>query len=227
MDLVDTRWDGIGPGSLVIVPVGSTEQHGLHLPFDTDTLIAEAVARGVAGQMPPGTTVLAPSVAYGASGEHQDFPGTASIGTEVLTAVLIELGRSIGTWADRTVFVNGHGGNLEALTAAVDRLRFEGRDVDWVPCVPPGGDAHAGRAETSLLLHLHPSRVTPDRAAAGPVDRIEALLPELRERGVRAVSPNGVLGDPRGASAAEGRHLLERMIAEAARRIRREPRGRG
>ncbi|MBN9629543.1 MAG: creatininase family protein, partial [Actinobacteria bacterium] len=57
MDLVDTRWDGIEPGALVIVPVGSTEQHGLHLPFDTDTLIAEAVARGVAEQMPPGGTV--------------------------------------------------------------------------------------------------------------------------------------------------------------------------
>lgn len=221
MDLVDARWDWIEPGSLVLVPVGSTEQHGPHLPFDTDTLIAEAVARGVAGRMPPGRAVLAPSVAYGASGEHQDFPGTASIGTDVLTSVLVELGRSIATWAGRIVFVNGHGGNVDALTSAVDRLRFEARDVAWVPCVPPGSDAHAGRAETSLLLYLHPARVVPDRAVAGPVDSIDALLPELREKGVRAVSPNGVLGDPHGASASEGKHLLERMISDATRRVLR------
>jgi mycofactocin system creatininase family protein len=219
MDLVDTRWDWIRPGSLVLVPVGSTEQHGPHLPFDTDTLIADAVARGVMGRMPPGRAVLAPPVAYGASGEHQDFPGTVSIGTEVLAAVLLELGRSIGTWARRIVFVNGHGGNIDAVDSAVRRLRFEGRDAVWVPCVTPGGDAHAGRAETSVLLSLHPGRVASDRAPVGRVERIDALLPELRAKGVRAVSPNGVLGDPRGASAAEGKTLLERMIAEATRRV--------
>lgn len=227
MDLVDARWDWIPPSPIALVPVGSTEQHGPHLPFDTDTLIAQAVARGVMGRMLPGSAVLAPPVPYGASGEHQDFPGTVSIGTDVLTAVLVELGRSIATWARRIVFVNGHGGNVDALNAAVDRLRFEARDALWVPCMPPGGDAHAGRSETSVLLYLHPARVVADRAAAGRVERLDILLPELREKGVRAVSPNGVLGDPRGASAAEGKTLLEQMIAEAVRRLLRAAAGPG
>ena len=219
MDLVDGRWDWIRSGPLVVIPVGSTEQHGPHLPFDTDTLIAQAVARGVVGRMSPGSAVLAPPVAYGASGEHQDFPGTVSIGTPVLTSVLVELGRSAATWAAGIVFVNGHGGNLDAVNAAVDRLRFEGRRVTWVPCAPADGDAHAGRAETSILLHLHPGRVLLDRVRPGRVDRLESLLPELREKGVRAVSPTGVLGDPRGASAQEGARLIEGMIAEAVRRL--------
>jgi creatinine amidohydrolase len=220
MDLVDARWDWIPAGSVVLVPVGSTEQHGPHLPFDTDTLIAQAVARGVMGRMSPGRALLAPAVPYGASGEHQDFPGTISIGTDALASMLLELGRSIATWAHRVVFVNGHGGNIDALNTAVERLTFEARDAIWVPCMPLQGDAHAGRVETSVLLYLHPARVVPDRAPVGRVERLDALLPELREKGVRAVSPNGVLGDPRGASAAEGETILEQMIAEATRRAR-------
>src|SRR4051794_27413330 len=95
---------------LVLVPVGSTEQHGPHLPLDTDTVIATAVAHGVAAEL-PGTWV-APPISYGSSGEHQSFPGTASIGTEALTHVLVELARSMRTWASRVVFVNAHGGNV-------------------------------------------------------------------------------------------------------------------
>ena len=97
---------------LVLVPVGSIEQHGPHLPLDTDTTIAVAVADGVAGEL-PGAWV-APPLSYGSSGEHQSFAGTASIGTEALTQVAVELVRSLRTWADRVVFVNAHGGNLAA-----------------------------------------------------------------------------------------------------------------
>ena len=62
-------------------------------------------------------------------------------------------------WANRLVFVNGHGGNVGALAGAVGRLRYEGRDVGWCPCVVQGGDAHAGHTETSVLLHLSPCDV--------------------------------------------------------------------
>jgi creatinine amidohydrolase len=116
--------------------------------------------------------------------------------------------------------VNGHGGNLEALRAAVPLLRREGRDAAWFPCGVAGGDAHAGRTETSLMLHVEPGVVHEARAEAGATAPIAELLPRLRAEGVRAVSPNGVLGDPAGASAAEGSALLAglagRLVAAVA-----------
>ncbi len=106
----------------LVVPVGSTEQHGPHLPLDTDTRIAVAVARGIVARLsgragPP--WLAAPPIAYGASGEHEGFAGTVSIGTAALTRLLVEFGRSASGWATRLVFVNGHGGNVEALVDAV------------------------------------------------------------------------------------------------------------
>ena len=105
-----------------------------------------------------------------------------------------------------------HGGNTDALRTAVPLLRAEGRDVGWFPCGVPGGDAHAGRTETSLMLHVEPGVVREALAAAGETAPIAALLPRLRAEGVRAVSPDGVLGDPAGATAAEGAQLLEVLV---------------
>jgi creatinine amidohydrolase len=107
--------------------------------------------------------------------------------------------------------VNGHGGNLDALRAAGTVLRAEGRDVAWFPCAPADGDAHAGRTETSLMLHVEPEAVRPDRVA-GETAPIAELMPTLRAGGVRAVSPTGVLGDPAGASAEEGAGLLNGLV---------------
>jgi mycofactocin system creatininase family protein len=209
-----------GPPSVtLLVPVGSTEQHGPHLPLDTDTRIADAVARGAADRLGPGT-VVAPPVGFAAAGEHETFPGTVSIGRDALRAVLVELGRSACRWARRLVFVNGHGGNLAVLTEVVELHRAEGRDARWFGCAPPAGfpgDAHAGRAETSLMLALAPELVRLDQATAGNVEPLPALLPRLRAGGVRAVSANGVLGDPTGASAEEGAALLAALVTECAR----------
>jgi mycofactocin precursor peptide peptidase len=164
--------------------------------------------------------LLAPALAYGASGEHEDFPGTISIGTEALTGLLVEYGRSACRWVGRLVVVNGHGGNLDALRTAVVQLRSEERDIAWFPCGVPGADAHAGRTETSLLLHVEPARVRADRAVAGETTPIARLLPRLRAEGVRAVSPTGVLGDPAGASEQEGSELLAVMAGRLADAVR-------
>jgi len=205
---------------LVLLPLGATEQHGPHLPFGTDTVIAAAVAAATARLLPADAhAVVAPALPYGASGEHAHFPGTISLGHEALGAVLVEAVRSLALWAGRVVLVNGHGGNLPGLVAAVTRLRAERHDVAWAPCAPPGADPHAGRSETSLMLHLAPGDVEPSRAVAGDTRPLGVLLPELRERGVRAVSPSGVLGDPAGASAEEGRALLDAMAAATARAV--------
>jgi creatinine amidohydrolase len=216
MSLADTAWPEVATRGTVLVPVGSTEQHGPHLPLDTDTVIATAVARELAPLV--GATV-APALSYGSSGEHQSFPGTVSIGTEALTSVLGELGRSLTTWAAKVVFINGHGGNLDAVRAATGLLRQEGRDVACVPCAVAGADLHAGRTETSLMLHLDGNRVRLRHAVAGNTSSLTELLPELRAAGVASVSANGVLGDPSGASAAEGAELLRAMVSEAKYRL--------
>ena len=215
--LARLTWTEVPAHALVLVPVGSVEQHGPHLPLDVDTVIATAVAQGAADVLGDGTLVT-PAVAFGASGEHQDFAGTVSAGTEALDRYLTELGRSLGTWCDRIVFVNGHGGNVDALRSSVGLLRREGRDASWTVCAH--GDIHAGRGETSLMLHLDPARVRVDRMQAGPSDALAQLLPAMRAGGVRAVSESGVIGDPRGAGADEGAAILDRLVGDAVRVIR-------
>lgn len=196
----------------LLVPVGSTEQHGPHLPLDTDTRIATELARRVATVLPD-RVVVAPALAYGASGEHAGFAGTVSIGTEVLASVLVEIGRSADAFAG-VVFVNGHGGNAAALRRGLDVLVAEGRNVRCWSWSVPDADAHAGRTETSLLLAIAPAVVRMDLAVPGRTEPVGELIDALRAKGVAGVSPNGVLGDPRDASRAEGEQLLERLTGD-------------
>ncbi|WP_433034422.1 mycofactocin biosynthesis peptidyl-dipeptidase MftE [Actinomycetospora sp. CA-053990] len=170
MEIAGARWPECEDVPVLLVPVGATEQHGPHLPLGTDTAIAATVA---ARSGHP----VAPALPYGASGEHESFPGTVSIGTETLAAVIVELGRSACRFARRLVLVNGHGGNVGALRAAVALLRSEGRDVAWFPCGVPGADAHAGHHETGVMLALAPDTVRPDLAAPGNTARCASSCP--------------------------------------------------
>jgi creatinine amidohydrolase len=210
------RWPQVesAPRKLLVVPLGALEQHGPHLPMDTDTRIAVAVAeRACAGRPAVG---LAPAVAIGASGEHAAFPGTLSIGTDALALLLVELGRHASLHWPAMLLVNGHGGNVPAINRAVATLRAEGRTCRvWHAGLPgsPVADLHAGRFETSIMLALAPGLVQLDRAAPGDTRPLAEIMPALRESGVRAVSPNGVLGDPAGACAAEGEDLIAQLSA--------------
>ncbi len=210
--------------SALLVPVGSTEQHGPHLPLDTDTRIATAVCRAVADRLADCEGVnwlVAPAIGYGASGEHEQFDGTVSIGTSALRLLLVEFGRSASRWASRLVFVNGHGGNVEALAAATALLRYEGRDAGWCSCTVAGADAHAGHTETSVLLHISPQDVRVDERVPGNVAPLRELIGELRRGGVAAVSEVGVLGDPTTATVEDGARIFPDMVETCLRRIAR------
>lgn len=209
-------------GGVLVVPLGATEQHGPHLPLSTDTDLAMALCRRLAAARDD--VLVAPAVPYGSSGEHAGFPGTLSIGQAALELLVVELVRSATDTFCHVVLVSGHGGNAAALQRAVALLRSESRDVllflpRW------DGDAHAGSEETAMQLHLDASRVRMERAAAGDTRPLAETLPLLRAGGVRAVSANGVLGDPTSADATAGSALLDQLAAsliEAVAAWRRE-----
>jgi creatinine amidohydrolase len=217
-NLVDLAWTDLQDiRPMLVVPCGSTEQHGPHLPLSTDTDIAIALCEGLAASRPG--VVVAPPLAYGSSGEHAGFPGTLSIGQQALELVVIELVRSAAEAFDAVVLVSGHGGNAATLTRVVRQLSDEGHQVHlhfprWE------GDAHAGRTETALMLALRPEAVRLDVAEVGDTRPLAELLPALRASGVHGVSANGVLGDPREATAEEGQALLDSAVADLVEQVR-------
>jgi creatinine amidohydrolase len=195
----------------LVVPLGSFEQHGPHLPLDTDTRVVMALVDQVA-ELP--FVVVAPALSFGASGEHAGFPGTLSIGSEVLADVLVELVRSARATCAGVAFVCAHGGNADGIRLAKERARSEGDRVFVWGARVAGGDAHAGRTETSLMLAIAPDTVRYGELEPGRTEALDVLLPQLRAGGVRSVSANGVLGDPTQASAAEGRLLFAALVEE-------------
>ena len=213
--LADLSWPEVAgrvrDGAVLVLPIGSTEQHGPHLPLSTDTDIAVELCRRLA--VARSDVLVAPPLAYGASGEHAGFAGTLSIGREALEFVLVELIRSATDTFEQVLIVSAHGGNLDAVRGAERLLRAESRDVRvWMPRAR--GDAHAGRSETAIQLALDPERVQMDRAVAGDTRPLAQLMPLLRTTSVAGVSPSGVLGDPTGATSDEGEELLTRLAID-------------
>ncbi|AEH10114.1 MULTISPECIES: mycofactocin biosynthesis peptidyl-dipeptidase MftE [Protofrankia] len=214
--LAELAWPEVAEraaASVLAVPLGATEQHGPHLPLTVDTELATALCERLARAR--SWVLVAPALPYGASGEHAGFPGTLSIGQDGVELLLVELVRSADAFAG-VLLVCGHGGNAAPLRRAVARLRGEGRRVlAWLPG-GPADDAHAGRTETSVMLALRGQAVRLDHVEPGVTRPIGELLPALRESGVRAVSPNGVLGDPTGSSARAGTRILDAWAQELA-----------
>lgn len=215
MWLADLAWPEVAEraaaGAVLAVPLGATEQHGPHLPLSTDTDLAVALCARLASARPD--VLVAPAVGYGSSGEHAGFAGTLSIGQAATEQLVLELGRSATRSFRHLLFVSAHGGNAAPVSRAVAALRSGSRDVSlfqprWE------GDPHAGHPETALQLALDPARVRMDRAVPGDPRPLAALLPELAAHGVRAVSRTGVLGDPTGATAAQGAALLDDLAGQ-------------
>lgn len=198
-------WPEVPRNACVVIPVGSFEQHGPHLPLDTDTQIAAHLCTTAAHGI--NSVVIAPPLSITASGEHAGFPGTMSIGTEALTTVIVELVRSCD-WAMGVILVHGHGGNLAAVQRATTLLHSELRNIaSWWPRIQ-GADAHAGHTETSLMLAIDPQSVRLDKLDIGNVQPMSELQHDLQTQGVKAVSENGILGNASTATAKHGEEIL-------------------
>ncbi len=210
---------------VAIVPLGATEQHGPHLPFATDTLIADALAARLAERLDD--AVALPALPVGCSREHLAFPGTLDLTPATLIAVLTDLLRSLARHGIAEAFVfSAHGGNVATLrdalpalaaaepglhvAAAVDLDALMGRlheEALRLGIAPEAAGHHAGEVETSIMLALHPDLVRAESFARGHAVAVadpQALFyPDLRRH-----APDGTVGDPRGASAVRGARYL-------------------
>ncbi|MPQ97393.1 creatininase family protein [Modestobacter sp. I12A-02628] len=225
--------------AVAVVPIGAVEQHGPHLPLMTDCFIAEQVATRAVAALPDDAPVwLLPTQSIGKSTEHLGWPGTLTWSTETLLAMCRDLGRSVAASGfRRLVFVNGHGGNPSLLdTVARDVRVATGLMVFPISVFRlglPAGldlvgadfDVHGGHSETSVMLALAPDTVHMDRAVeggravadlfAGPgLLTLEGAVPTAWV--TDDVSSNGVVGDPRRASAAVGEQIVAWWTARLA-----------
>ena len=230
------RWEALtrdevaalAPDALLVVPVGSTEQHGPHLATGTDALLVSAVAeRAARAATRPPTILVAPTLAYGASDHHLPFGATLSLHVSTFGRVLADLLASAARAGCRRVFVlNGHGGNSSGCEIAVaEAARDHGIVAATAlfsslvdPAVVDGPvSGHAGSFETSLVLALEPERVRPDLAAPSP-----GGAARIRPRGLVVAEPgrwqqlDGYTDRPDEASPERGASFLDACVRAVA-----------
>ncbi|NGM15013.1 creatininase family protein [Verrucosispora sioxanthis] len=223
MDLISTATttdEATRAANVAVLPVGSFEQHGDHLPLITDTIVACAVAKAVATEY---DLLLLPPVTISCSQEHTGWPGSVSIRSSTLTLIITDVVESLRrAGVDRLVLVNGHGGNyvlsnvVQEANVGARRMALYPRRQDWETARQQAGlgstghdDMHAGEIETSLLLHLCPELVRPGYQSADHL----ADRPDLLVLGMRGYTDNGVIGKPSLATAAKGKAVLDSLTA--------------
>jgi creatinine amidohydrolase len=227
----------------VVIVAASIEQHGPHLPLVTDTAIGLVVGERLARTL--GNALLAPPIRPACSDHHLAFPGSLSVPQDVFIETVVAYVRSLAPHGFETfVLFSSHGGNFAPLEAAGKRLQqeFGGKGVRIVtfaglPALqdmmrvmvgtaaemgaPQDVDAiHADVTETSIMMARYPLLVAADRLEPGYLGRIEAQ--EIFTRGMRAITPNGVFGDPRRASPEIGNAVIERLSSYLADFVRRQ-----
>lgn len=214
LPLTTSPEEGARAARVALLPVGSLEQHGSHLPLVTDTVVACVLARSLADAHP--LRVL-PPVTIACSHEHAAWPGTVSISAPTLYALVNDIAASLGD--TRLVLVNGHGGN-HVLANLVQESRggmalFPGPH-DWEAARAAAGmatgndhDMHAGELETSVLLHTHPQLV---RSGYEQADHTADGRDHMLTVGLAPYTESGVVGRPSLATAAKGGALLDALV---------------
>ena len=215
---------------VALLPVGAIEQHGPHLPLDTDAFDAEYLALKVGDRCTDPKPLVLPLIPYGVSYHHDDFSGTISVSPGTLSQLVIDVGRSIARYGiTKLVIINGHGGNTPALNYAAQVIN---RDAHIFTCVDTGessdtdlealaetpNDVHAGEIETSTSMAVRPDEVRTE-AMRKFVPRFSSrYLNFSSKRGVNwyaytsKISTTGVMGDPTKATREKGEQMWELMI---------------
>ncbi|MFN3346620.1 MAG: creatininase family protein [Candidatus Bipolaricaulaceae bacterium] len=231
MELSRMSWpqarEALRTAPVALLPVGSTEQHGMHLPLGTDWLTAQEIARRASAR---GPWLVLPTIPVGVSEHHRQFWGTLWVPAEVLRDYVLGVARALASHGLRKlVIVNGHGGNTAALEEAARRLRQEGiytfvyvwwrAIAEVIAQLIEGSGSHAGELETAVVLALAPELVHPEKygetaAKSAPewgkkVEGVEVGFDTLD------FSQSGSIGDPSRATVEKG----ERILQAAAERL--------
>lgn len=222
--------EAISLQKLVLLPTGSTEQHGRHLPLDTDVFRSEAVCLEVGRRVPDKVLVL-PPIAYGLNLHHIDFPGTVHIEPEIFIAFCLNITKSVAYHGfEKILLVNGHGSNGPLIDLVARKTTLQTSSLcfacgyasflwdKFAEIRESAVAAHADEFETSLYLHLAPDRVQMDKAEKGD-DRMGTYVSsDSTSRFVRfndywgRWSQLGVHGDPTVASAEKGEIIFAAAV---------------
>ena len=221
----------LGIVDTALLPVGAVEQHGPHLPLDTDAFDAEYLARKVAEGCSDPKPLVLPLIAYGVSYHHEAFKGTISINNDTLANLVYDVGISVAkNGIKKLVIINGHGGNAPSLNFAAQRINQDARifvcvdtgetsDVDVDNLIETPNDVHAGEIETSTSLAIRPHLVRMDHLQMEVPSFTSRYLDFSSKRGVswyahtHKISTSGVMGDPTKASREKGEKMWSMMIS--------------
>jgi creatinine amidohydrolase/Fe(II)-dependent formamide hydrolase-like protein/7-cyano-7-deazaguanine synthase in queuosine biosynthesis len=216
---------------VAILPVGAIEQHGPHLPLDTDSFDADYLAKQVAAACSEPKPLVLPLIPYGVSYHHEGFKGTVSINNDTLSKIIYEIGISLArNGIKKIVIINGHGGNTPSLNFAAQMINRDAHifvcvdsgdtsDVDIYKIVETPNDVHAGEFETSTSLAIRPHLVKASLAEKSIPEFSSRYLNFTSKRGIswyaytERISNNGIMGDPSKATAEKGRRMWQIMIS--------------
>jgi len=227
--------------STVVFAVGSNEQHGPHLPTCTDSLIGDVLANKVAGKLD--RALQAPSINVGCSDPHMVFSGAISLRPETLKSLIRDYCASLAKQGFKNIIIlPSHGGNFNAVREVTDELNQSLKGTTVVSYTDLKGlleflaefsskhgvsagesGAHAGESETSMVLAIRKDLVDLKHVEKGFVGNFEdKMLALMWSQGIKAVSKNGVLGDPRKAEAGNGEEYLELWAEKMVDFIRKQ-----
>jgi len=220
-------------GRVVVIPVGSCEQHGDHLPVGTDTLIVTSLVKAAVERM-PNKALMLPPLWVGYSPHHMGRPGTITLESSTFISILYDICHSLYQQKfTKILIVNGHGGNEPLINVALSEIsrripihicsvtywRLISEEISEIRASPPGGMGHACEFETSLAMYLFPKLVKIECAVTAIEAGDKYFSPEMFSRNLIScyidysrISATGVVGDPLVATAEKGRQIFALLV---------------